>query len=45
MEHALLSIKYLIAVVIPDMPGEAEEQLLREEYLVDKVTAFSHTRP
>jgi len=37
MEHVLLSIKYLIAVIIPDVPAEVEEQMKREEFLVDKV--------
>jgi len=40
MEHILLSIKYLIAVIIPDVPAEVEEQIKREEFLVDKVCAF-----
>lgn len=38
MEHVLLSTKYLIAAIIPDVPVEAEEQMKREEFLVDKVS-------
>lgn len=37
MEHVLLSIKFLIAMVIPDVPAEVEEHQERQKFILSKV--------
>jgi len=37
MEHALLSVKWLIAAVIPDVPEDVQEQQEREAFILSKV--------
>jgi anoctamin-10/anoctamin-7 len=37
MEHVLLCLKFLIAVIIPDVPGDVEEHMAREEFIISKV--------
>ena len=37
MEHVLLTLKYFIALIIPDVPTEVTEQQAREAFIVSKV--------
>mmetsp|Transcript_20422 Transcript_20422/g.69393 ORF Transcript_20422/g.69393 Transcript_20422/m.69393 type:complete len:748 (+) Transcript_20422:84-2327(+) len=37
LEHALLLIKYILALIVPDLPEEVDIQLKRQEFLVSKV--------
>eukprot|EP00615_Pteridomonas_danica_P014832 CAMPEP_0114382610 /NCGR_PEP_ID=MMETSP0102-20121206/4209_1 /TAXON_ID=38822 ORGANISM="Pteridomonas danica, Strain PT" /NCGR_SAMPLE_ID=MMETSP0102 /ASSEMBLY_ACC=CAM_ASM_000212 /LENGTH=489 /DNA_ID=CAMNT_0001538439 /DNA_START=18 /DNA_END=1488 /DNA_ORIENTATION=+ len=37
MEHVLLCLKFLIAVIIPDVPADVEEHMAREAFIISKV--------
>ena len=43
MEHVLLSIKFLIALAIPDVPEDVEDQQAREKFLCSKVRGTLYT--
>ena len=37
MEHVLLTVKYLIAAIVPDIPENVSDHLEREVYLRSKI--------
>ena len=37
LEHVVFLIKYVIGVIIPDVPADVEMQLARQDFLMDKI--------